>query len=267
MHETVETARIGAPRPDKDQNKNQMFEERLLSARNKAKCLFEAISDRGLVRPGVRESELSRDVYDLAAELYGTRKYWHKRIVRAGRNTLCPYRENPPDRVVGENDIVHFDFGPVFEEPVSGEEPISGNPAPSSLVEADFGRTYVLGDNAEHKRLAADLALVWEEVRDFFLETPDVTGRQLHGHMAVLAARKGYGLADWHCGHLIGLFPLAERIGDDRNSYICPENTTPLNALSADGEKRHWILEVHLTRQASGFGGFLEDLLWENITL
>ena len=31
--------------------------------------------------------------------------YWHKRIVRSGPNTLLPYRENPPDRAIGTDDI------------------------------------------------------------------------------------------------------------------------------------------------------------------
>ena len=61
-------------------------------------------------------------------QMYGISRYWHKRIVRAGRNTLAPYDENPPDLTVGEDDIVFLDLGPVFEE-----------------WEADFGRTFVVG--------------------------------------------------------------------------------------------------------------------------
>jgi hypothetical protein len=33
------------------------------------------------------------------------------RIVRAGRNTLAPYDENPPDLTVGEDDILFLDLG------------------------------------------------------------------------------------------------------------------------------------------------------------
>jgi hypothetical protein len=35
---------------------------------------------------------------------------------RGGRNTLAPFDENPPDLIVGEDDIVFLDLGPVFEE-------------------------------------------------------------------------------------------------------------------------------------------------------
>ncbi len=47
--------------------------------------------------------------------MFGVSRYWHKRIVRAGPNTLQPYRQNPPDRVIGEDDIAFCDFGPIFE--------------------------------------------------------------------------------------------------------------------------------------------------------
>ena len=73
------------------------------------------------------EKELNEEVYALAEQMFGIRTYWHKRIVRSGPNTLYPYADNPPDRIITEDDIVFLDFGPVFER-----------------WEADFGRTYVL---------------------------------------------------------------------------------------------------------------------------
>jgi len=60
--------------------------------------------------------------------------------VRAGRNTLAPYDENPPDLTVAEDDIVFLDLGPVFEE-----------------LEADFGRTYVVGDDPRKSKLCRDI--------------------------------------------------------------------------------------------------------------
>ena len=71
-------------------------ENELLAAQSKAQILFKEIERRGLIQVGITERELSDKVYDLAQELFGIRKYWHKRVVRAGVNTLCPYRENPP---------------------------------------------------------------------------------------------------------------------------------------------------------------------------
>ena len=57
------------------------------------------------------------------ARQFGVSRHWHKRIVRAGPNTLEPYKQNPPDREITADDIVFLDFGPIFEE-----------------WEADFGR-------------------------------------------------------------------------------------------------------------------------------
>jgi Xaa-Pro dipeptidase len=56
--------------------------------------LFREIEARGLIRSGASESRLSEDIYELTKEMYGITTHWHKRIVRAGRNTLEPYAEN-----------------------------------------------------------------------------------------------------------------------------------------------------------------------------
>jgi Xaa-Pro dipeptidase len=78
----------------------------LLEAQGKANELFEAVETKGLIRANVLESQLNQDIYDLAKKMFGISTYWHKRIVRAGRNTLAPYDENPPDLTVGEDDIL-----------------------------------------------------------------------------------------------------------------------------------------------------------------
>ena len=74
--------------------------DRLLDAQAKAAELFAAIETRGIITAGVREVQASDAIRDLAADLFGMSSHWHKRIVRAGPNTLQPYRENPPDRVI-----------------------------------------------------------------------------------------------------------------------------------------------------------------------
>ena len=116
---------------------------RLLDAQAKAAELFAAIEPRGIIAAGVREVEASNAIRDLAADMFGVDRHWHKRIVRAGPNTLQPYRQNPPDRVITADDIVFCDFGPVFEQ-----------------WEADFGRTYVLGDDPVKRRLAEALPVM-----------------------------------------------------------------------------------------------------------
>jgi Xaa-Pro aminopeptidase len=82
--------------------------------RPKHRTYFSEVRTRALIRPGVTESEINANVYALAAQMYGVTRHWHKRIVRAGPNTLFPYDENPPDLTVAEDDIVFLDFGPGF---------------------------------------------------------------------------------------------------------------------------------------------------------
>jgi Xaa-Pro aminopeptidase len=113
---------------------------RLVAAQDQAAELFDAVEQRGLVSFGIRETEASDAIRDLAADMFGVSRYWHKRIVRSGPNTLQPYRKNPPDRVIDADDIVFCHFGPIFEQ-----------------READFGRTFVLGDDLVKLRLR-DLA-------------------------------------------------------------------------------------------------------------
>src|SRR5688572_3263812 len=89
---------------------------RLLWAENIACQLFKAIEDRRLITAGKTERQLNTEVFDLAHEMFGIVKHWHKRIVRSGANTLSPYNENPPDLVILEDDILFFDFGPVIDD-------------------------------------------------------------------------------------------------------------------------------------------------------
>ncbi|MEU2427247.1 M24 family metallopeptidase [Streptomyces sp. NPDC007851] len=217
---------------------------RLLDAQAKAARLFAEIEARGLVAAGEQERAVSDRVRDLANEMFGTTRHWHKRIVRSGPNTLLPYKENPPDRLIGTDDIVFADFGPIFEE-----------------YEADFGRTFVLGDDPVKQRLRADLPEVFAAGRRAFEADPGITGAALYAEVARLAAGAGWELGGWHAGHLVGEFPHEKIDGADVESYIAPANDTPLRRTDKAGRTCHWILEIHLVDRDRGFGGFHEELL------
>jgi Xaa-Pro aminopeptidase len=216
----------------------------LVEAQRKAQQLFAEVEARELVTPGAGEQEVSNQIRDLANDLYGTTKHWHKRIVRSGPHTLFPYRENPPDRIIGEDDIAFADFGPIFEE-----------------YEADFGRTFVLGDDPAKHRLKADLATVFAGGRQAFRDNDRITGRQLYAEVQRLAASAGWSLGGWHAGHLIGEFPHETIRGSKEESYITPENGHPLRRTDRAGWTCHWILEIHLVDEQRQFGGFFEQLL------
>jgi Xaa-Pro aminopeptidase len=217
---------------------------RLLDAQAKAVELFAAIEPRGLIKPGVREIEASNAIRDLAAEMFGVSRHWHKRIVRAGPNTLQPYKENPPDREITADDIVFCDFGPIFEE-----------------WEADFGRTYVLGDDPVKLRLRDDLPVMFDAGRQHFDEHPDITGAQLYAYMTALARAAGWEFGGSIAGHLVGQFPHEKIDGAQIESYIAPGSNNPMRRHDANGQVCHWILEVHLVDLERQIGGFYEELL------
>jgi len=217
---------------------------RLLDAQAKAEELFDAVADRGLLAVGVTEVEASDAIRDLAAELFGVSRHWHKRIVRAGPNTLQPYRVNPPNRPIGPDDIVFCDFGPIFEE-----------------WEADFGRTYVIGDDPVKWHLRDCLAPVWAAGRQYFDANPDITGEALFAQMIVLAEQAGWEFGGSIAGHLVGQFPHETIAGDDIESYIAPGSDKPMRRTDRAGQICHWILEVHLVDRERQIGGFYEELL------
>ncbi|MET0700851.1 MAG: M24 family metallopeptidase [Mycobacterium sp.] len=217
---------------------------RLLDAQNKAVELFAEIERRGMIRPGVSERELSDEIRDLAADMFGVTRHWHKRIVRAGENTLQPYRKTPPDRQIAADDILFCDFGPIFER-----------------WEADFGRTYVLGDDADKLALRDALPQVWNAGRDYFETHPDVTGAELFAHVVELSRDAGWEFGGTIAGHLVGQFPHEKIDGEDIESYVAPGSDRPMRRTDGAGQVCHWILEVHLVDPVRRFGGFYEELL------
>jgi len=218
--------------------------ERLLDAQDRAAQLFGEIERHGLIRPGVGEQQLSDEIRDLAARLLGVQGHWHRRVIRAGENTLQPFREHPPDRVIADGDIVFLDLGPIFEE-----------------WEADFGRTFVLGDDPAKLAIRDALPRIWQAGRKYFEENPRVTGAELYAHAVELAHAHGFEFGAPIAGHLLGEFPHKKIFGNDTEWYITPGSTKPMRRTGADGRICHWILEIHLTDPARRIGGFYEQLL------
>jgi len=215
----------------------------LQDAQNKAFSLFEEI-EKTLIRSGISEKQLSGEIHKLGSERFNVKTHWHKRVIRSGPNTLLPYSENPPDRIIQADDILFIDLGPVFE-----------------AWEADFGRTFVLGDDPVKKRLRDSLEPVWQKVKSRFQENPHITGEELYNIACEVSKEAGWEFGGRIAGHLVGSFP-HERIPNDMISlYIIKGNRDRMNLPGKDGNKRHWILEIHLVDRNREIGGFFEQLL------
>lgn len=219
--------------------------QRIIEAEEKANLLFKAIEHRGLIIEGKTEHQLNTDTFNLAFELFGIKKYWHKRIVRAGKNTLFPYKENPLDLTLQKDDIVFFDFGPVFEN-----------------WEADIGKTYVIGNNSTKLQLKKDTETAWAEGKEFYDKNKiNLSGADFYEYTKKLALKFGWDYGNIHCGHLIGNFPHEKIIGEETINYIHPLNNQLMCELDKNGNERFWIYEIHFIDRKLEIGGFFEQLL------
>jgi Xaa-Pro dipeptidase len=216
----------------------------LHAAEDKALALLDMIEARGLIAAGRTEREVEHDVYALALTEFGVEKHWHKRIVRAGANGLAIAGDNPPVLTIADDDLVYLDLGPVFE-----------------AWEADVGRSYVVGDDPDKKRLVADLSEQFERVKARFDGDPDVTGADLYAFACDSAAAAGWRFGGVIAGHIVSEFPHAHRPGEKDFYRINPANTGRLRDPDPLGQERFWILEIHLVDPAGRYGGFYERLM------
>jgi Xaa-Pro dipeptidase len=165
-------------------------EQELWNAQQRAKSLFAQVIESGMVRPGILESELSESIHTLAKDRYGVKRHWHRRIVRSGPNTCRLYQERAPDRRLLDDDILFLDFGPVF-----------------SGWEADLGRTYVLGTDAEKLRLADDVLRAFARGKAFYEANPDCTAGLLYDFVVGMADEYGWRFGSATAGHPVDAFP------------------------------------------------------------
>jgi Xaa-Pro aminopeptidase len=215
----------------------------LLDAQRQAEELFAEACAADLIRAGRLESEISADIHQLARERWGLRRHWHRRIVRSGRHTVLTYYDEAPDRRACDGDLVVLDFGPVFGE-----------------WEADYGRTYLIGEDAEKSRLVADVDRALADGRAHWRRTPGLTAGGMYDHVTALARAAGWQFGAPTAGHPIGRFP-HERAPRGVSHSIRAGNPLALDAPRADGSTRHWILEIHFIDAARGLGAFREELL------
>jgi Xaa-Pro aminopeptidase len=219
--------------------------QKLFLSEQKAKKLFKTIEDRGLIVPGKTEKQLCDEILRIAKEEFGVEHHWGKKIVRTGVNTLQPYSSNPPDLVIKEGDILFFDFHPIFEG-----------------WESDLGRTYVLGDNPLKLKIKKDVEAAWREGNAWYFKQTKLTGAEFYKYATDLAKRYGYEFGNAIAGHIIGKFPHEQP--DDPNDLcldVHPDNHKDILQLDKNGNKRHWVFELHFVDRKNNIGAFFEQLL------
>lgn len=216
----------------------------LIKAEQVALELFNEVEKRNLIVAGKDEKTLNTEIFNVAKELFGIEKHWHKRIVRSGENTLHPYKENPPNKVIQEDDILFFDFGPIIDK-----------------WEADLGRTYVIGNNPLKLKLKNDIEKAWQETKAWFDTKTTLKASELFAFVVEKTAEYGWKFGGEIAGHLVGEFPHEKLEAGSVQLYIHPDNHNNMFDLDANGEKRHWILEMHFVDRVNKIGGFYEQLL------
>jgi Xaa-Pro dipeptidase len=216
----------------------------LLEAQNKARQLLKQIEERKLLKIGSTEREVTDQIYDLALDLYGTKKHWHKRIVRTGANSVLTFQVNPPDLTLQKNDLVYLDLGPVFDE-----------------FEGDIGKTYLLGSDLQKAKLLEDLERIWGEAKVYYLKRPSMTGAELWARVIELTQESGWSYGSHIAGHIMGEFSHKQNYGDLPEHRINELNHVPMDSPGQDETKRNWILELHMVHPDQEYGAFFEDLL------
>jgi hypothetical protein len=222
----------------------ESIKSNLLIAEKIAIDLFNEIENHNLVVPGKDELTLNEEIYELAERQFNIKNHWHKRIVRSGENTLTPYKGNPPNRIIQEDDILFFDFGPIIDR-----------------WEADLGRTYVLGNNPEKIKIRNDIEQAWKETQEWFQGHTQLKSCELFEYATQKAIDYGWEFGGEIAGHLIGEFPHERLESGNYHLYIHPESELELFKFDENGKERYWILELHFIDKKKRIGAFYEQIV------
>jgi Xaa-Pro aminopeptidase len=222
-----------------------MRKEKLLNAQYISVQFFKAIEEDNLIIAGKSEERLNSELCDLALNRFGIESHWHKKIVRTGKNTLAIYPDNPPNRTIEKDDILFIDFGPIVEG-----------------YEADIGRTYVLGNDPRKLRLKNDVEAAWYDIQEWYQKQTTLKASELFQYAVGKAEELGWEFAGEIAGHIVGKYP-HEQPADPKSLEldIHPQNHNDIFLPDANGNKRHWILELQFIDRKNEIGGYFEQLL------
>jgi Xaa-Pro aminopeptidase len=222
-----------------------MTKGKLLNAQYISIQFFRDIEENNLIAAGKSEEQLNAEVCDLAFKKFGIEKHWHKKIVRSGKNTLAIYPDNPPNRTIEKEDILFIDLGPIVEG-----------------YEADVGRTYVLGNDPRKLKLKDDVEAAWYDIQEWYQQQTTLKASELFQYTVDKAKEFGWEFGGEIAGHIVGKYP-HEQPADPKSIEldIHPENHNDMFLPDANGNKRHWILELQFIDRENEIGGYFEQLL------
>jgi Xaa-Pro aminopeptidase len=227
------------------ENKNDKeMRMKLLQAEKVSAQLFEAV-EKNLIVSGKTESQLSEEITTLALEKFGVKEHWHKKIVRTGKNTLATYNENPTDQVIQKDDILFVDYGIILDG-----------------FEADYARTYVLGNDPKKIKLQKDVEKAWYETQAWYKQQTKLKASDFFSYIVNKANEYGYTYGGIIAGHIVGEYPHEQPA--NRKSFdldVHPDNPNDMFLLDANGNKRHWILEMHFVDKKNNIAAYMEQLL------
>jgi Xaa-Pro aminopeptidase len=225
--------------------RDSMEKEKLHHAQLTSIEFFKAIEENNLIAPGKSEEQLNSEICYLAQVKFGIERHWHKKIVRSGKNTLATYPDNPIVRTIENDDILFIDLGPIVDG-----------------YEADIGRTYVLGNSPRKQKLKNDVETAWYEIQAWYRQHESLKASDLFQHAAEKAQELGWEFGGAIAGHIVGKYPHEQPL--DAGSVeldVHPENHHDMFLPDANGNKRHWILELQFIDKEEEIGAYFEQLL------
>ena len=202
--------------------------QKFYHARDVARDMTHELASK--IQPGMIEED-AHELYKQICHKHGVEKNWHPPKLRFGPNTLKTFKEPSDPYTLSAEDIFYIDIGPVIE----GHE-------------ADYGETFIIGSNFEHKHLADCSKKIFDEVNNHWCKKK-CRGPELYEWAMSRAKEYGYALNMGSDGHRIGDFP--HHVFFKGAIIECHEELLP-NA---------WILEIQLDHPNLKFGAFYEDIL------
>lgn len=185
-----------------------------------------------VIKPGMTEEHATALALQVLQEA-GAEQHWHPPIVRMGLNTAKIYSEKSiADTRLQADDIFFIDIGPVFD----GHE-------------ADVGATFTVGTQQLHQKVQQAVHRVFEEVAQHWRNT-GCSGAALYEFASVSAAQFGMVINHQIKGHRVGDFP-HKLYASGQLGYCAGEVRTGI-----------WVLEIQLLDPQSGYGGFVEQVLF-----